>query len=405
MTESASSPKTYVSRNVFSSDLLLEDCRTKWQYADWEALSDLEVEDIQDDDDRSKIALLISVAHSQLGNIVKARSYAKLSVHWGCSRDIVSRLLISSVENTLGRASNLLDEEGRAVNHFLSSVSLVEPRADASRLANTRRIRELTRDGLYSNAVKSVEEELSFLATKNQTRDPDIAALSLEMKMLRKRSSLTRLDLIDSDLAPENRTFEMRRLVVLVAGVPRSGSTWVYNATRYLFEQGSAKVYSSWVGDYSPEEHQECPIHIVKLHTPEQLKNDYDIVITTNRPLKDRLASLVRMGWLAADEEKIRSSAVGQVKLERYWARLSDLEVSFNEINEDPVNAVLKIASATGVSCTLEQANDIAGKLSQMRVPDSDQPDPVTLIHPRHIATKKERRSTQKIVAKALRTL
>lgn len=405
MTENVSSPKTYVSRNMFSSDLLLEDCRTKWQYADWEALTDLEVEDIQDDDDRSKIALLISVAHSQLGNLSKARSYAKLSIQWGCSRDIVSRLLISSVENTLGRASNLLDEEGRSIDHFLSSVSLAEPRADASRLANTRRIRELTRDGLYTSAVKSVEEELNFLATKNRTQDPDIAALGLEVKMLRKRSSLTRLDMIDSDLSLDDRTLEMKRLVVLVAGVPRSGSTWVYNATRYLFEHGGAKVYGSWIGDYSPEEHQDCPIHIVKLHTPEQLKTDYDLIITTNRPLEDRLASLVRMGWLAADEEKIKSSAVGQVKLEKYWSRLTDLEVSFNEIIKDPVNAVLKIASATGVLCTFEQAVEIAGKLSRMRVPESDQPDPVTLIHPKHIATKKERRSTQKIVAKALRTL
>jgi len=56
---------------------------------------------------------------------------------------------------------------------------------------------------------------------------------------------------------------------VLCAGIPRSGSTWLYNAARLLLAHaaGPARVYGAWVEQYDPS-HPE-PWHVVKAHEPD----------------------------------------------------------------------------------------------------------------------------------------
>ena len=62
----------------------------------------------------------------------------------------------------------------------------------------------------------------------------------------------------------------MRKLI-LIAGMKRSGSTWMYNAVRLMLKDAGKDVYGCWIDDY--DESNTAEFHVVKTH-----KWDKDLV-------------------------------------------------------------------------------------------------------------------------------
>lgn len=164
---------------LFDTVGLMEGCRTKWQYGDWIALAAFGKLEIGQDPDRGKIAALVAAAHGQLGDLDQARKYIGLALGWNCSREHLAQVMISSVENSLGRAALQLGAEDQAINHFQLAVSLVEPKADSALLAQTRQIREMARSGMLQQAKELVEHDL--LTVQQERESWDISAWSQAM--------------------------------------------------------------------------------------------------------------------------------------------------------------------------------------------------------------------------------
>ena len=91
----------------------------------------------------------------------------------------------------------------------------------------------------------------------------------------------------------------MTPFVILIAGMPRSGSTWQFNAARLILNRKHPAIFSGWCADYDPATKE--PVHLVKVHTPEQVRFDYSLVLTTKRDLLECIGSSKRMGWLKDD--------------------------------------------------------------------------------------------------------
>ena len=172
--------------------------------------------------------------------------------------------------------------------------------------------------------------------------------------------------------------------VIAVAGMPRSGSTWLFNAARLVLNTTGVAPYSCWVDDY--DETTPTPVHLVKLHTPEQLLFPYDMILTTWRPIEECLASLVRMGWLKPEKEQIEKRRRLQTALYEAWEKKSDFEAYYSEITHDPEPLVIRLAEAINARITSDQAATIAGELAAMQPPAIGPYDPLTLLHPRHRA-------------------
>lgn len=619
----ASVPKA---NGLFASAGMLEECRTKWQYGDWEALAALDADTIAEDPDREKIAALIAVAHGQCGAQDQARRFARQALEWGCSREIVARVLVSSVHNSLARAAVSLQLDGAAEAHFKESITLVEPRADAALLARTRKIRETARVGLLPQAAQVLEEELQVIREAPQDHAPRLQILASDIEQLRHELSIAlqrgqifdrggaadsgksmtgpqaaeleqraksqlgqelwvlersqykrggffiefgatdglalsnswllekdfgwsgicaepnpafftelqknrscqlspaciggksgdevefiladvfggiaayggedmhsdkrdayraegnilrlttvslddfltaqnapreidylsidtegseyeilrnfpfdkwkiRLITVEHNFTPQRQQiFELltrngyRRAVeksfddwyelvpaqettseaavpqvIVVAGVPRSGSTWVFNAVRQLYSLDDRKAYCAWCADYRPQEHAGCDVHVVKLHDREQLAFDHDLLLTTERDVTEQLASLVRMGWLDKDPAGIRAAAEGHLSLARHWLSMSDCNICYEDITGRPEGAVLQLAESLGVACTLVQAQKIAARLSALSAPESGSYDPETLLHPGHRGSEEARKEALSVVRSALR--
>lgn len=170
---------------LFQADHHLETCRSKWHDGQWQDLAALDDSAIRQSPERGKLAALAAAAHSHGNDIVQARRFAKLAIKWGCPRDIVARVLISSVYNSLARCAASLKEEGIAEAHFQDAIRLVEPGADARLLGRTRQIRETARMGLLPDALNAVETNLHSVEKAPNDARSQLSILKTEIDLLK----------------------------------------------------------------------------------------------------------------------------------------------------------------------------------------------------------------------------
>lgn len=117
---------------------LLEKSRTQWQFGDWDSLSQISRESLQHHPDRAKLALLAASGRMQTGQTEEARQFLRLAQDWGASKQLVTRVLVAGVHNSLGRASAAAGDTSRAVQHFQSAISTGTPGSDARLLTQAR---------------------------------------------------------------------------------------------------------------------------------------------------------------------------------------------------------------------------------------------------------------------------
>jgi tetratricopeptide (TPR) repeat protein len=131
---------------------LLERARTQWQFGDWESLAQLDRDTLQNHPDRAELALLAAAGHLQTGNNSEARQFVRLAQDWGCGKQLISRILIAGVHNSLGRASAVAGRQTRAIKHFENAISIGTPGSDAKLLTQARSGYQLSQVGIETLA-------------------------------------------------------------------------------------------------------------------------------------------------------------------------------------------------------------------------------------------------------------
>lgn len=119
-------------------ETLLERCRIMWQSGDWEGVKALDRETLQHHPDKAKLALLAAAAHQQTGSIEESRSWLQLAREWGCSKQLMSQIMISGVFNTLARASFAAGQTERARLHFEESMRSGGAKGNLAELTQAR---------------------------------------------------------------------------------------------------------------------------------------------------------------------------------------------------------------------------------------------------------------------------
>ena len=170
--------------------------------------------------------------------------------------------------------------------------------------------------------------------------------------------------------------------IILVAGVPRSGSTWAFNAARRLLAGVPGGLQAAWVADYDPS--HPARTHLVKAHRVADVTFAPDLVLTTRRAAEECLASLIRMGWLADEPEAIRRAWEHHHRLYAHWNALSGHEISYDGLVADPEAELARLAPVLGVTPAPGALAALAGELAAMQGPAGGGYDPETLLHPGH---------------------
>jgi FkbM family methyltransferase len=192
---------------------LLERARTQWQFGDWESLIKIERETLQHHPDRAKLALLAAAGHLQQGDNNTARQFTRLAQEWGCSKKLLSQILIAGVHNSLGRAAAVTQQPQLAIKHFESSIATGMPNADVYLFGQTRNIRETAKLGLLPQAARLMGEELTAIkntkamdSSRLKIFETELELLNGELSLAQQRKQMTyqRSDVLASEIAAGN---------------------------------------------------------------------------------------------------------------------------------------------------------------------------------------------------------
>jgi hypothetical protein len=115
------------SSGIFSS--MLDLARFYWLSGDWSALSKIDITQIAHHPDRGKLALFASIGHNHSGNFAESKRLLRFSRQWGCSRDLIARLVMASAHRSVAFLMQLNGNDNKAQLHFNAAVSATGERA------------------------------------------------------------------------------------------------------------------------------------------------------------------------------------------------------------------------------------------------------------------------------------
>lgn len=125
---------------------LLEAARTQWQFGDWRRLAQLSQHDLQHHPQRAKLALLCAAGHFQAGELNEAHRQLRLAQDWGCSRRLITQMLVAGIHQNLAGTAFLLARERSAAGHLELAVALGGVPGDLPLLTRVRRQNLMTPD-------------------------------------------------------------------------------------------------------------------------------------------------------------------------------------------------------------------------------------------------------------------
>jgi hypothetical protein len=157
-------------------EYLLDRARTQWQFGDWESLMNIERDKLEDHPDRAKLALLVAAGHMQQGDMQIARQFTRLAQDWGCSKKLLSQILIAGVHNSLGRASAINGDGQRALQHFESAIASGVPAGEIRLLTKAWLGEQLRQLGLTEDTL-DVSLSSNFVLRKDTTQAAGLVKL------------------------------------------------------------------------------------------------------------------------------------------------------------------------------------------------------------------------------------
>lgn len=192
--------------STFDGAPVLQRSRSHWQLGDWASLASLDDDLLKDRPDRAKLALLAAAGHGQMGHPDAMAHCLQRALDWGCDRDLVVRVMISGLSNSLGRASLMLRDEAAAQEHFIDALRAVTPDADIELLARARGVQERVALGLLPRALAL--SDASAQAARDRPTLERLTSLSQQQQMLRAAIAgplLSTRSLRDAVIPPEGR--------------------------------------------------------------------------------------------------------------------------------------------------------------------------------------------------------
>ena len=172
-------------------------------------------------------------------------------------------------------------------------------------------------------------------------------------------------------------------LRVVSAGIPRSGSTWLFNAVRLLLKSQNCDVYAAWIDEFDYEITADACV--VKVHVPDtRLASTADMILCSHRDLRDVVSSLRSMGW--TDLQQMVATARNVREMHEFWSPRSALDLAYEDIKTRPSDALSALADALDIQLSEPQKRLIVSSMpSHAASRDQLGYDPVSLLHPGHI--------------------
>ena len=206
----------------------LSSAKLYWLMGEWDKLSAFNIGVVKKSQEHANLVLLAGSACQHLGYYEKAKSFFNMAMSWGCSTDVVAKVLISDVFYTLGGIAALCGYKEDSKKFYKESVELVENQ-NIDLYCHSRLIKGMTRLGLLPDALRLLDEEIKsqysekFHTSKLDTLKVEIDLLHHELLLAQKRSQLFKID-------SESNTKNLSNRSVSQLGQ----DLWVLQQTNYM---------------------------------------------------------------------------------------------------------------------------------------------------------------------------
>lgn len=174
--------------------------------------------------------------------------------------------------------------------------------------------------------------------------------------------------------------------VIAVAGMPRSGSTLMYNLARLALERAGHKVHGVWIEDFAADRIGTADTVLVKVHRSHPaLLERADVVLTSRRDLRDIARSLVQMKFAPTLDIAVERLPA-QIADHAFWAGKAALDIRYEDLLERGSEAVRTLCAALGLNLADAEMAALWQDANALPEPGVGRYDGVTLLHPRHRA-------------------
>lgn len=168
-------------------ELSFERARAQWQLGDWDALVALDTGSIAVHPDRAKLALLVAVGHQHLGQLDAAARLGRAAIEWGCSKQLLGRVMLAGVYDALAVAACAEGDHARSSAHFATAALLGGGDRQSAVSDGAKAVRELARAGLLPQAASLLGlaiDSARALALDTPDLDARICVLQTELELL-----------------------------------------------------------------------------------------------------------------------------------------------------------------------------------------------------------------------------
>lgn len=137
----------------------------------------------------------------------------------------------------------------------------------------------------------------------------------------------------------------MKKLI-LSAGMPRSGSTWLYNAMRILLRSTGIDLGAGWIQDFNT--FKDHDFVLMKIHNYEPVVvPKASFVAYSYRDLRDSLASMKRKFKVEPNIKLADEFIADDIK----WRENASFVMKYEDFLKDPEKVVSELALAMQIPC------------------------------------------------------
>ncbi|MBK7954980.1 MAG: methyltransferase FkbM [Candidatus Accumulibacter sp.] len=284
---------------------LLERARTQWQFGDWESLAKLDRDTLQHHPDRARLALLAAAGHQQQGDTGTARQLIRLAQDWGCSKRLVSQIMVAGVYNTLGRAAALAGHSPRMLQHFQAAIATGGSGGDVRLLSQVRTSQQLAQLGLPEGLKTPQSTCTTVHVSRAVSRGETVQAVAEQLRA-------------QSAQVAEEMKRQSADLVNVRKALEQTVKNEILNATKQIEAFLGIQSYING-GDLLPDMHGWPISPDFALYLIELLEaNDYDLVIEFGSGTSTVLIAKTLTKAAARREGKLPARHVAFEHLEEY---------------------------------------------------------------------------------------
>lgn len=169
-------------------------------------------------------------------------------------------------------------------------------------------------------------------------------------------------------------------MIILIAGMPRSGSMWSYNVTRAIVEENNKNILPKGIiidqkkaiDDALQSNVNPSEVYVIKTHyiLSDQVQTNHDLKVICNyRDVRDALLSYMR--FTHSDFQKSFESMQSMMYttdyyFEKFSSRL--LKINYNEMMKDPIKIVGNMSKFLGMPASETCKARIVEKYSKNNV-------------------------------------